>query len=52
MKRKVDGAPQAAFGVLVMKAMRRAVRRARASARIHDLPMYVWRDGKIVADRS
>ena len=35
----------------VGKALRRAAKRARETARMHGTPVYVWRDGKIVADK-
>jgi hypothetical protein len=39
------------LAVKVGRALRRAARTARASARAHGLPVYIWRDGKIVAEK-
>lgn len=51
MKLKTVPDTRTAFGRLALKALRRAVRRARTTARMHDMPVYVWRDGKVVAER-
>jgi hypothetical protein len=39
------------FSKSVGKALRRAAKRARETARMHGTPIYVWRDGKIVAEK-
>lgn len=39
------------FAVLVGRALRRAARTARKTARMHGTPIYIWRDGKIVAEK-
>ena len=52
MKRKSRAEASTALATVALKALRRAVRRARATARMHGVPVYVWRDGKVVADRS
>jgi len=33
------------------RALRRAARVARKTARIHGTPIYIWRDGKVVAEK-
>ena len=33
------------------RALRRAARVARKTARIHGTPIYVWKDGKVVAEK-
>ena len=33
----------------VGRALRRAARVARKTARMHGTPIYIWRDGKVVA---
>jgi hypothetical protein len=33
------------------RALRRAARVARQTARLHGTPIYVWRDGKVVAEK-
>jgi len=42
----------ASLGQVALKAMRKAVRRARKTARLHGVPLHIWRDGRIVIDRS
>jgi hypothetical protein len=39
------------FAVVVGRALRRAGLAARKTARIHGTPIYVWRDGKVVAEK-
>jgi hypothetical protein len=51
MKTKTARNKRTELGKSALKALRRAVRRARATARMHDLPVYVWRDGKVVAEK-
>lgn len=41
-----------ALGAQAIKAMRKAVRDARHLARLHRVPIYIWRDGKTVVDRT
>ena len=33
------------------RALRRAARVARKIARLHGTPIYIWRDGKVVAEK-
>jgi hypothetical protein len=39
------------FAAGVARAMRRAARSARAVARMHGTPVYVWKKGKVVAEK-
>ena len=39
------------FATVVGRALRRAGRVARKTARTHGTPVYVWREGKVVAER-
>jgi len=39
------------FGELVGRALLRAARNARKTARAYGTPVYVWKDGKIVAEK-
>ena len=39
------------FAILIGRALRRAGQVARKTARAHGTPIYVWRDGKVVADK-
>lgn len=38
-----------AFSRSVGRALRRAAKAARRTARIHNTPIYIWKDGKVVA---
>ena len=38
-----------AFSASVGRALRRAAKTARKVARFHGTPIYIWRDGKVVA---
>lgn len=38
-----------AFAITVGRALRRAGQTARKTARAYGTPLYVWRDGKVVA---
>jgi len=40
-----------AFAAAVGRARRRSARTARRIARMHGTPVYVWRDGKVVAEK-
>lgn len=35
----------------VERALRRAARVARATARVHHTPIYIWRNGKVMAKK-
>ena len=39
------------FVAAVGRALRRAAATARKTARIHGTPIYVWRDGKVIAEK-
>jgi hypothetical protein len=39
------------FSAAVARALRRAARTARKTARLHGTPIYIWRDGKVVAEK-
>ena len=44
--------PQAqSFAAAVGRALRRAGVVARKTARMHGTPLYVWKDGKVVAEK-
>jgi len=39
------------FAAAVGKALRRAGAAARKTARMHGTPIYVWKDGRVVAEK-
>jgi hypothetical protein len=39
------------FAAAVGRALRRAGVTARKTARMHGTPLYVWKDGKVVAEK-
>jgi hypothetical protein len=39
------------FAKEVGAALRRAARVARKTAKMHGTPIYIWRDGKVVAEK-
>jgi hypothetical protein len=39
------------FAAAVGRALRRAAKVARKTARIHGTPIYIWKDGKVVAEK-
>ena len=43
--------PANKFAAPVGRALRRAARAARKTARDHGTPVYIWRDGKVVAEK-
>jgi hypothetical protein len=47
--RKKPHAPS--FAAAVGRALRRAGLTARKTARMHGTPVYVWKDGKVVAEK-
>ena len=51
MKKTKAIKPTKSFSTLVGRALRRAARTARKTARAHGTPIYLWRDGKIVAEK-
>ncbi len=51
MKTKSPKPTNGDFVVRVGRALRRAARVARKTARMHGTPVYIWRDGKVVAEK-
>jgi hypothetical protein len=43
--------PRSDVAKAIERALRRAARTARKMARAHGTPVYIWRDGKIVAEK-
>ncbi|MFI5387985.1 MAG: hypothetical protein ACHQ50_17905 [Fimbriimonadales bacterium] len=39
------------FATMVGRALRRAAKNARKTARAHGTPVYIWQDGKVVAEK-
>jgi hypothetical protein len=39
------------FSAAVGRALRRAAKVARKTARMHGTPIYVWKNGKVVAEK-
>lgn len=40
-----------AFVTAVGRALRKSARTARRVARMHGTPVYIWKDGKVVAEK-
>ena len=51
MKTKKPANLTATFAASVGRALRRAGRVARKTARMHGTPVYIWKDGKVVAEK-
>jgi hypothetical protein len=51
MKRKAKLSTSKEFSAAVGRALRRAAKVARKTARMHGTPIYVWKDGKVVAEK-
>lgn len=51
MKRSGGNRRTKEFANRVGRALRRASRAARKTARIFGTPVYVWKDGKVVAEK-
>ena len=51
-RNKHNNGHSSSLGTLAIKAMRKAVRRARRTARLNGVPIHIWRDGKAVIDRN
>jgi hypothetical protein len=49
MKKAIRKKPAKDFAAVVGRALRRAAKAARKTARMHGTPIYIWRDGKVVA---
>ncbi len=48
--KKVTDKPET-FAVLVGHALRRAGKKARQTAKAYGTPVYIWKDGKVVAEK-
>lgn len=51
MKAKTQRKRPNNFATTVGRALRRAGVTARKTARMHGTPIYIWRDGKVVAQK-
>jgi hypothetical protein len=51
MKKKATKRKINAFAMSVGKGLRKAQSAARKTARMHGTPIYIWRDGKVVAEK-
>ena len=51
MKRKVKPQTSEEFSAAVGRALRRAAKVARKTARMHGTPVYIWKNGKVVAEK-
>jgi hypothetical protein len=51
MKSQKGKAATRAFARSVGRALRRAAKTARKVARAHHTPLYIWRNGKVVATK-
>ncbi len=51
MKRKYDFRNSKELSAAVGRALRRAAKVARKTARMHGTPIYIWKNGKVVAEK-
>ncbi len=51
MKRKYSSRSSKEFAAAVGRALRRAAKVARKTARMHGTPIYIWKNGKVVAEK-
>ena len=51
MKRNSKLQSSKQFSAAVGRALRRAAKVARKTARMHGTPVYVWKNGKVVAEK-
>jgi len=51
VKRKPRLQTSKEFSDAVGRALRRAAKAARKTARVHGTPVYVWKNGKVVAEK-
>ena len=51
MKRNARSRTSKEFSAAVGRALRRAAKVARKTARMHGTPIYIWKDGKVVAEK-
>ena len=49
MKNKSSPIKESEFILSVERALKRAKKRAYETARFHNTPIYIWKDGKVVA---
>jgi hypothetical protein len=50
-KTKKSSKTNDAFVAAVGRALRKSARTARRVARMHGTPVYIWKDGKVVAEK-
>jgi len=51
MKRSYGTKDSKAFSIAVGRALRRAAKTARKTARAYGTPIYIWQNGKVVAQK-
>jgi hypothetical protein len=51
MKRQTRAQSSKEFSAAVGRALRRASKVARKTARMHGTPIYIWKNGKVVAEK-
>jgi len=51
MKMRTKTKRPSPFAAAVGRALRRSARLARKTARMHGTPVYVWKNGKVVAEK-
>jgi len=51
MKRSNGNKDSKTFAMAVGRALRRAAKSARKTARAYETPIYVWQNGKVVAQK-
>jgi len=51
MKPKAKLRTSKEFSAAVRRALRRAAKVARKTARMHGTPIYIWENGKVVAEK-
>lgn len=51
MKRSNRKKDSKSFALAVGRALRRAAKAARKTARAHGTPIYIWKNGKVVAEK-
>ena len=51
MKRNNNLRNSKEFSAAVGRALRRAAKVARKTARMHGTPIYIWKNGKVVAEK-
>jgi len=51
MKRKAKLQTSKEFSAAIGRALRRAAKIARKTARMHGTPIYIWKNGKVVAEK-